>query len=495
MSEHRLLVADDDPDARTALTWYLKEQGFAVSATDAAGAADQAGSWPDLVVVGVDEPSSASDAERLFPQGHWPGVPRVLVAHHPSTRVTHRRNGSHAVTAPRNGDAPVATSLDDMMMEVRALLSVRGGMAAALSDALARAQAAEEALARAREEAENRGTIVDILREVTSELSPEEIYRVLARRVARALRVARCSVVLARPGEGVATVATAFENPRLHNLEIQLDRYPEIRTAVDHGVPVLIEDVAASPLYADVRSRWAAEHITVPTRSAVALPFQLDPQFVGVFYLRTSVGAPPLTADDVDFAEAVIRASVAAIRRAQVLQTTLEDRNRLATLASTDPLTGALNRRALLDRLGAEIARARRYGTAVSLLMIDIDHFKMVNDTHGHLVGDAVLREVTDLLHADVRSVDIVARYGGEEFVVMLPETGSDGGVTFAERLRDHLASHLFAAASGAPLRLTASVGVASFPDSVLNSADELLARADEALYRAKADGRNLVRR
>ncbi len=162
-------------------------------------------------------------------------------------------------------------------------------------------------------------------------------------------------------------------------------------------------------------------------------------------------------------------------------------------LAHTDPLTQVLNRRALTVRLASELERARRYDSVLTLLMVDLDHFKKVNDTYGHLVGDEVLREVATLLQNEVRSVDVVARYGGEEFVAVLPETSLAGAMIFAERIREHVAATPFASSLVEPLRLTASIGVSSYPSATISTVDDLFARADEALYRAKADGRNRV--
>jgi len=164
-------------------------------------------------------------------------------------------------------------------------------------------------------------------------------------------------------------------------------------------------------------------------------------------------------------------------------------------LAITDPLTLTLNRRALVDRLDEEMERARRYGLVLTLLMVDLDHFKRVNDTHGHLVGDEVLREVSMIIQREVRTVDIVARYGGEEFVVVLPETAEEGAVAFAERLRQRIAEHRIAGEEGEDaLSLTVSIGVATFPSSSIETTDDLISHADDALYRAKAEGRNKVR-
>ena len=345
-----------------------------------------------------------------------------------------------------------------------------------------------------REEAESRRKLVDILHDVTDDLSSDEIYHLLARRVARALELTHCSVILARAGERPRVVATAFEQASIRNFELDLDRYPEIRAALDQGRAVLVEDVMTSPLYSDVRERWQRDGTLVTTRSVIALPFALEPTQAGVFFLRRSINEPHLTPDDVEFADTVVKAAVVAIQRAKVLETTMADNRRLEVLAHTDPLTAVLNRRALTERLLGELERAKRYDSAVSLLLIDVDHFKRVNDSYGHLVGDDVLTDIGALLQRAVRSVDVVARYGGEEFVIVLPETGTGGATTFAERIREVIEQHPFLYGSGGELRLTVSVGVAVFPAPGLETVEDFLARADQALYRAKAEGRNLVR-
>src|SRR4029077_19016920 len=202
-----------------------------------------------------------------------------------------------------------------------------------------------------------------------------------------------------------------------------------------------------------------------PTRSAVALPFSMKDQQLGVFFLRTTGEDPPLTRADAGFAETVIRTAVAAIEKAYDFETAVSDKKRLEKLAATDALTGCLNRRALAESLSLELDRARRYSLAITILLADIDRFKLVNDTRGHVAGDAVLRQVGEILRREARSVDIVARYGGEEFVIVMPETALQGAVIFAERLRRRIMQHDFADPGDNPLHLTVSIGLASFPD------------------------------
>ncbi len=156
-------------------------------------------------------------------------------------------------------------------------------------------------------------------------------------------------------------------------------------------------------------------------------------------------------------------------------------------LATTDSLTGIVNRREFVRILGGEVERARRYGTPLSLVMYDLDYFKRVNDSFGHDVGDYALRAVTDQVKDSIRAVDVVARWGGEEFMVMMPQSDIDAAANAAEKLRLAIARHRFERTGS----LTVSFGVTAFePRDDLNS---LLKRVDDALYRAKQKGRNRV--
>lgn len=170
---------------------------------------------------------------------------------------------------------------------------------------------------------------------------------------------------------------------------------------------------------------------------------------------------------------------------------TAEDAMRHASY--TDELTGLHNRRYLHQRLEEELHRASRYSLRLSCIMLDIDHFKRINDSHGHAAGDYVLKEVASILRRHVRKSDLAIRYGGEEFMLILFENDKNGALRVAERVRQDVESHEFSW-RGSPLRLTASSGVAIFPDDGVTMPDELIARADSALYDAKTAGRNMVR-
>jgi diguanylate cyclase (GGDEF)-like protein len=163
--------------------------------------------------------------------------------------------------------------------------------------------------------------------------------------------------------------------------------------------------------------------------------------------------------------------------------------------AVTDELTGLYNRRAFADVGEKEVGRARRYRRPLSLILFDIDHFKNVNDTYGHPVGDHVLRLLTKLVTRTTRSTDHVCRYGGEEFIVLMPEAGHDEGLAMADRLRLEISRMTIVAAGTGEIALTVSCGVAELrPDDPGEDLDGLIARADRAMYQAKAAGRNTVR-
>ncbi len=171
----------------------------------------------------------------------------------------------------------------------------------------------------------------------------------------------------------------------------------------------------------------------------------------------------------------------------------LDSANKELTLLSvTDGLTRAYNHRHFQERLRAEFSRAERYATVLSCILIDLDHFKKVNDSYGHPAGDQVLIRIVEILKESVRNEDLVARYGGEEFVLLLPETGGARALNLAHRIRERVQGELIPISKDEEVSITISLGVSNYaPNGTINSPDQLISAADEALYRAKNNGRN----
>lgn len=209
-------------------------------------------------------------------------------------------------------------------------------------------------------------------------------------------------------------------------------------------------------------------------------------------------GADDYITKPIDFAE--LQARMRSMLRIKRLQEALEERERqlleanerLRYISQTDALTGLDNRRHLEERLDEMFEHAKRLNEPFSCVMCDLDRFKSVNDTHGHQVGDVVLKQLAGILTHAIREVDRAGRYGGEEFMLLLPGTVLDAGVTFAERVRKMVEAHTFTF-DGGTLRRTASFGVAAWPHPRISNCDALVRAADDALYVAKETGRNKV--
>jgi two-component system cell cycle response regulator len=218
--------------------------------------------------------------------------------------------------------------------------------------------------------------------------------------------------------------------------------------------------------------------------AAVAIPLRRGNHAIGVLALYGRGPAETFSEDDVHLLQSLVRQAETAIENTFLY----EEATRLSI---TDGLTGLWNRRLFDLRMGEELQRAIRFQEPFGLLLVDLDHFKTVNDRFGHQAGDAVLVELARRLTDATREVDVVTRFGGEEFALILPKTPVVGTVRLGEKVREVVANEPFAAGN-ASILVTVSVGAAGYPDHGLSAAD-LLGAADAALYRAKEKGRNRV--
>jgi diguanylate cyclase (GGDEF)-like protein len=215
--------------------------------------------------------------------------------------------------------------------------------------------------------------------------------------------------------------------------------------------------------------------------SRMSIPLVSFGQILGVIGLHSS-NPDAFRETDLQSLESVADICATSIQNAHYVE-------RVKQLAYLDGLTGIFNRRFFELRIMEEIERARRYGTGMAVVMVDIDQFKNLNDEFGHLLGDEVLRQVSSIFHQQLRKIDVVCRYGGEEFGILLTQTSPDHAISVAEKLRKTVEQWQF---PGVPRTVTVSAGVAAFPDHG-TTRDELVRAADTGLYAAKQVGRNHV--
>ncbi len=223
-----------------------------------------------------------------------------------------------------------------------------------------------------------------------------------------------------------------------------------------------------------------------PLGSILCFPFKTGTQTVGVGQATRTVGEPIFNNDEQDALQQV--SSIASLALNNAMQFARAER-----LYMQDDLTQLHNSRYLRQYIEAEFKRVKRYGGQVAVIFIDLDGFKGVNDRFGHRVGSETLKEAANLLMDSVRDTDVVTRYGGDEFTIVMPNTDAEKASVSAERVRQKIADHQFRGGSENTFRLTASFGIASYPECAADSAVDLLEKADLAMYRAKAANKNNV--
>jgi diguanylate cyclase (GGDEF)-like protein len=264
----------------------------------------------------------------------------------------------------------------------------------------------------------------------------------------------------------------------------RLDRSKDFRLRIGQGIPGWVAREAKPLLIPDVSKDLRFSQVldgTLPagTRSVLCVPLISKGKVLGVIELINKVGGDPFERHDLDLLSALADFAAIAIENARLYQRTEE-------LSITDDVTTIHNARYFYQILDREMKRVDRYHTILSLLFMDLDHFKPVNDTYGHLMGSQVLREVAILLKTNLREVDLVARYGGDEFVIILPETDTPTACKLGERLSALISNHSFLVEQGLSVRLNASFGVASYPPHA-QTKEDLIRLADKSMYLAKA--------
>lgn len=309
------------------------------------------------------------------------------------------------------------------------------------------------------------------------------VQRIVAGRAAVRVALLKLGDALEASGEAESIVRLLLDTTRaLTHADRSVwwfDRGPAIERVMtsgdETGVPTRLErgeGVVADAIDAESPARWDGE---------LAVPVRVRNRLYGVLTLQRSRS---FTDGELADVASLAGQAAAAIERSRAY-------DEAQRLSLTDGLTSLWNRRQFELRAAQELERAARFGERFAIVLVDLDGFKAVNDTHGHLVGDAVLVEAAKRLVAHTREVDTVARYGGEEFVLLLPQTDGAGALRVAEKVRAELADAPVATDAG-PIGISLSAGVASHPDHG-DGIETLLRAADQALYAAKARGKNRV--
>jgi diguanylate cyclase (GGDEF)-like protein len=245
------------------------------------------------------------------------------------------------------------------------------------------------------------------------------------------------------------------------------------------GKPTIVNDTSRDPRF----TRRFDSETKFQTRSILCAPLISRGRTIGVVEIINRLGNGRFTQADLEILLTLVEPCAIAIENAILFQKTEQ-------LTITDDLTKLFNSRYLNLYIGREIKRCKRHGIPLSVIFLDLDGFKGVNDQYGHLAGSRTLAEVGAILAEAVRESDILARYGGDEFVVVLPETPPSGALVIAERIRKSIEAHSFLEAQGLRARISASFGIASYPDHALTP-EGLIQKADQAMYRVKEKDKN----
>ncbi len=316
-------------------------------------------------------------------------------------------------------------------------------------------------------------TLYEISQKINFASNTQEILKLILEKSVKGLKANRGSVMLFNEDLGMLAVDVAYgEGVEFTEKRIEIRPGEGVAGRVLQDLEPLILNENIEQFFKPYDNA-----VEMDVKSIMCIPLLLENRSIGVMNM---VNKKEGIFNDADLALASTMAAQIAL--------TLE-KSRLYELSITDGLTKLFVHRYFQVALDNEIKRARRYGSPVSLILFDIDHFKKFNDTYGHQMGDRVLSISASILRDSLRGVDIPARYGGEEFVVILPETDEKSAFAVAERLRKAIEAHLYPGDEG-PIRVTISLGVAAFPVHSSEKLD-LIKKADEALYKSKENGRN----
>jgi two-component system cell cycle response regulator len=328
-------------------------------------------------------------------------------------------------------------------------------------------------------------TILEISEMLAFTLNSGDLHYIIVHEVAKALAVERCTLLRVDPSGQRATIEASMSPDDADNPTLRLSDLPEVRRCLASNRMVYVEDTRRDP---ELNLVHEGQHFAV-----LSTPLATRQQSAGRLVFRMVRQAEPFTYREIKFCQIVTTMAGNALENASLYESLEIAHAQLTEISKKDPLTDVFNRRYLFERLEVEFARSVRKGTPLSIVLLDIDHFKRINDDFGHQAGDATLISIGRLLKESLRGQDLVGRYGGEEFLVVLPETDQEGSRLVAERIRSAVGDHAF---QGVGQRhVTASLGAAvrAPGDTSTRGVEALIAQADQALYEAKDSGRDRV--
>ncbi|MFZ3073232.1 MAG: diguanylate cyclase [Thermodesulfobacteriota bacterium] len=468
VNQKKVLVVDDDALTRTMLEDILKRHGYLVmSASDGEeGLAAFKSFKPDVVLLDIVMPGmdgiEVCEAMRRIESPIRPAI--IVVSIVGDKKVISEALGKGA-------DDFIVKPVDEVELIARVNAHAR------IVDCYREID----------EDKRNSETILSISTSVSALLDTNEVLSTIVRKVAEITSAVRCSIVLIKK-DSEGYVLVSHDNPNARNLKIDLRKYPEIREVITTKKPLVVQDIATNPLTESVHGLIK----DLRDMSVLVVPVVFNEEVLGTLFLRARRVKRSFTAKEVNFCQIVANSSYPAIKNAKLFEEVMREREELRELSITDRLTALFNHHFFYTRLDEEFERAVRYDNSLSIIMLDVDNFKHINDTYGHRVGDIVLKELATILKRCVRKVDLVARYGGEEFVVMLPQTPLPGAMIEAERIRDAVAEHCYA--NLMKEKITVSLGLCSYPHKGIINSGDMVDFADKALYEAKKAGKNCVK-
>ncbi len=321
----------------------------------------------------------------------------------------------------------------------------------------------------------------EVAKALTSSLNLETILQTIMEKVAEYFRPDTWSLLMVNETADELYFAIAVGDAADALRSVRLKMGEGIAGWVaKHGEPLIVPDVYTDPRFAkriDEMTKWQ-------TRSIICIPLKSRHRVLAVIQL-INVPMSSFSDSEMFFLRAICDYAAIAIDNARAVE-------RIQELTITDDCTGLYNARHLYKTLESEVYRSARFGYEFTVLFIDLDHFKQVNDTHGHLIGSKLLAEVGYTIKSHLRLIDYAFRYGGDEFVVLLPQTGKESGLIVARRLLESFRKSAMLQQEGLNINIRASIGVAAYPEDA-KSAHEIIRQADEMMYEVKNSSRDNI--